>query len=234
MPAVWVRSGSNLGSRWGAWLAPGPLRALVASVFLPALAGPRRTGRAYPAFVAATRQADVLVWDTTPNAQIPTVNPAAVEALPQVAQAGHLRAADTFGDQGLGNGFNALGSPNGDAYMPGVGLNQAHVLSGRPFRAGSRDEAMLDFGLAERLHVHAGSWLTVRFPRPAAGMPPSIPDNNATPIPFTFQIVAIVATPGQFPPESGFYFSGPGVYVTPAFLRAHTEDLSFFAANVIT
>lgn len=230
---VWYRFRTEVRARSAAWLSLGVLIGLLASVVLATAAGARRTERAYPALMAATRQADVLVWDTTPNPQIPVVDAAAVAALPQVAEAGHLRVFDTLGSAGLGNGFNALGSPSADAYMPGAGINQAHVLAGRAFRPDQPAEAMVDFGLADSHHLRVGSTLTAHFPPPTAGAQLWIPDLAAPTIPYTFTVVGIVATAGQFPPESGFYFSGPALYVTPAFLAAHTTDLSSYDANVV-
>ncbi|MGH2719228.1 MAG: hypothetical protein ACRDJU_11685 [Actinomycetota bacterium] len=70
MTAAWYRYAADLRRRGRAWLGLGALIGLVAPVVLAAAVGARRSEQAYPQLVAATKQADVLVWDTTPNPQI--------------------------------------------------------------------------------------------------------------------------------------------------------------------
>ena len=226
--AVWVRLRAELRARWRAWTATGVMIGVLASVVVAAAAGARRTDSAYPRLVAASNQADELVFDSTPNPQLPTIDGAKVEALPEVSQLGRLRAYST-----LNKGINAFGSPTGDAYMASGGINRAHVSSGRAFDPGNPNEVMIDYSLADQNHLGVGDTLTLKFAPPMAGGPTSVADYTGPPTEISFRITAVVATPGQFPPQSGFYFSGPAAYLTPAFVRAHSADISSYRVSVL-
>ncbi len=228
MAAIWVRLRADLRARWLSWLALGLLIGVLASVVIAAAAGARRTDSAYPRLVAASNQADELVFDSTPNPQLPTIDGAKVEALPEVSRSGHLRAFSTV-DQGV----LAFGSPSGDAYMASGGINRAHVRSGRAFDPGNPGEVMIDYSLADQNHLGAGDTLTLHFAPPVADGPVSVADLNGKPMEVSFRVAGVVATPGQFPPVSGFYFSGPAAYLTPAFVRAHTGGISSYQVSVV-
>ncbi|HEU5001914.1 MAG TPA: FtsX-like permease family protein [Actinomycetota bacterium] len=220
---------AQLRSRRGSWLGLGAVIGLVVSVSLAGVAGARRTASAYPRLEAATNPADAVVFDTTPNPQIPALDAGAVAALPQVAQAASMRVFDSFEGQQFANTF---GSPGGDAFTVGRGINQLHLRSGRAADVSRANEVVVDYSTADRDHLRPGSRLRLRLVLPAPGGPQWIPNYQST-MPFTFTVVGVVATPGQFPPETGFYWSGPGIYVTPAFIAAHVSDLSYYDANVV-
>jgi len=226
--AVWVRLRADLRARWLSWAALGVLIGVLASVVVAAAAGARRTDSAYPRLVGASNQADELVFDSTPNPQLPTVDGDQVEALPQVSQGGRLRAYST-----LSKGVNAFGSPTGDAYMATGGVNRAHVRSGRAFDPHNPNEVMIDYSLADQNHLGVGDTLKLQFVPPAAGGPTSVADFTGKPTEVSFRVVGVVATPGQFPPQSGFYFSGPAAYLTPAFVRAHGADIASYRVSVV-
>jgi hypothetical protein len=226
MPAVWLTFRTDLRSRWLAWAGIGVLIGLLGGLVLAAAAGARRTEAAYPQLVAASNQADALIFDTEPNPQIPPISSARVESLTQVAEAGHLRAFETR------EPVNPFGSPAGNAYMATTGVSRAHVVAGRAFRANQRSEVMVDYTLANQDRLRPGSRLTLHFWRPKREAP-WLADYTARPVAMSFAVVGIVATPGQFPPQDGDYFSGPGVYLTPAFVNAHRHDLASYDASVI-
>lgn len=228
MAAVWVRLGADLRARWRAWAGLGVMIGLMASVVVAAAAGARRTDSAYPRLVAVSNQADELVFDSTPNPQLPTIDGAKVEALPQVLQVGQLRAYSI-----LNRGINAFGSPSGNAYMTSGGVNRAHVSSGRAFDPGNPAEVMIDHSLADQNHLGVGDTLTLKFAPPVAGGPTSVADYTGQPTDVSFRVAGVVATPGQFPPQSSFYFAGPGAYLTPAFVQAHRDGISSYQVSVV-
>jgi hypothetical protein len=226
MTAVWLAWRTDLRARWRVWAAVGVLIGLLFGLVLAAAAGARRTDRAYPQLVAASNQADDLVFDSEPNPQVPTINGARVESFGQVAQAGHLRAFE------VRESVDPFGSPAGNAFMTAGGVNRAHVVTGHAFREGQRDAVMIDFTLAEQDHLGPGSRLTLHFLRP---MPraPWLADYAARPVAVSFRVAGVVATPGQFPPQTNDYFSGPAVYLTPAFVNAHRHDLASYDVSVV-
>jgi FtsX-like permease family len=226
MPAIWMAFRADLRSRWRAWAGVGILIGLLSGLVLAAAAGARRTDTAYPQLVAASDQASEVVFDSEPNPQVAPISGARVESLPQIAQAGHLRAFVTS------ESVNPFGSPAGNAFMAAGGINRAHIVAGRAFRAGQRDEVMIDFTLAEQDHLRPGSHLTLHFLRPVAGSP-WLANYAARPVSFSFRVAGVVATPGQFPPQGQDYFSGPGVYLTPAFVNAHRDDLAAYDVSVV-
>ena len=226
MSAVWLTFRTDLRSRWLAWAGIGALIGLLGGLVLAAAAGARRTEAAYPQLVAASNQADTVIFDSQPNPQVPPISSRRVESLPQVAEAGHLRAFETR------ESVNPFGSPAGNAYMATSGVSRAHVVAGRTFRANQQREVMIDYTLANQDHLRPGSRLTLHFLRPKRGAP-WLADYTARPAAMSFAVVGIVATPGQFPPQDGDYFSGPGVYLTPAFVNAHRHDLASYDASVI-
>jgi hypothetical protein len=123
-------------------------------------------------------------------------------------------------------------SPAGNAFTPGRGVNRAHVEAGRAFAASRAREVMIDYTTAVQFHLRPGSRLTLHFLRPAPGKPWLI-DFAARPLAASFRVVGVVATPGQFQPQGGGYFSGPGVYLTPAFVNGHRHDLASGDVSVV-
>jgi len=91
----------------------------------------------------------------------------------------------------------------------GLRLNRFKVISGRMVRLRAPGEAVVDFPTAEREDLAVGS--VIKFILGGSGA-------RAGPL-AAVRIVGIVASPGQFPAVGA---SSPGgVYVTPAFVRAH-------------
>jgi hypothetical protein len=74
--------------------------------------------------------------------------------------------------------------------------------------------------------------LTLHFLRPAPEAPWFI-DFAARPVAVSFRVVGVVANPGQFPRQGLGYFSGPGIYLTPAFLDDHRHDLASGDISVV-
>lgn len=229
--SVWLCWRTQIRHRRWSILAFGAVLGLIVSVSLGTAAAARRTQAAYPGLQAATRPADAVAFASTPNPQIPTITVESIEALPEVGEAGRIRVFDGF-DTTAHTFANAFGSIDGNAFSPDRGVNQLHLRAGRPYDPQRADEVLVDYSVANRDRLQVGSRLTLQLAAPGTGVPQWIPDlQNAQS--FTFHVVGIVATPGQFPPETGFYWSGPATYLTPAFLRAHGEDLSWYQASVV-
>jgi ABC-type antimicrobial peptide transport system permease subunit len=187
-------------------------------------AGARRTDDAYARFVAAHHGAPYLVSDFIPNPEAAVVPPAAVAALPSVAEADSFRvfglAADT--------GYNVVASPDGRAY--GTGLSRLKVLQGRLPDPARADEAVADF---TQPGVRVGQRVSVGL-EPAKDGDTHTPDLSAAPIPATFTVVGIVAAPGRFPPfAANSFFSGPSYYLTPAFYRAHATSVAALEFSLV-
>src|SRR5687767_2300053 len=93
MGAVALRARAELRGRLRSWLGLAALVGLVTGLVIAAAAGARRTDSAYARFLDHQRAADVFV-DNYPDPGVGTVDPAAVERLPQVASS--ARAAFLF------------------------------------------------------------------------------------------------------------------------------------------
>jgi hypothetical protein len=119
VPAVALRARAELRLRLRSWLWLGLLVGLIAGLSIAAAAGARRTDTAYERFLAHQRAADVLV-DNYPDPGVGTVDPAAVERLPQVetaARGAYFFVGDTGAlapeDARLGRDVNRLKVVNG-------------------------------------------------------------------------------------------------------------------------
>jgi len=185
------------------WLALALLIGLVAGTAFAAAAGARRTDSAHPRFLDRHLAADVLL-DNYPDPGVATVDPAAVQALPQVASS--VRAAYLFiGETG------AL-APVDDGL--GHEINRPKVLSGRLAAPGRVDEIVVGFERARTLRWRVGTTVPLierRYEAEArrAGVP------NVR-----LRVVGIVASPGDFPPLAT---GEPSIYLTPAFHRAYAR-----------
>jgi hypothetical protein len=97
MGAVLLRVRAELRSGLRSWLGLALLVGLVGGVVIAAAAGARRTDSAYERFLEHQRAADVFLGNY-PDPGVATVDPEAVERLPQVAssaRAAFLFVADT-------------------------------------------------------------------------------------------------------------------------------------------
>jgi hypothetical protein len=174
-------------------------------VVTAAAAGARRTDDAYARFVTANHAAQYLVEDFVPNSDAATLDPAAVAALPSVAEADSFRVYGPAADVG----YVLVASPDGRAY--GTGLNRPKLLRGRLPDPARADEAVADFTMP---HTRIGQRL--RIPLVASRhSDPRDPDLTGRPIWTAFTVVGIVAASGQFPPHpSNSHYNEPNYYLT--------------------
>jgi len=92
-----------------------------------------------------------------------------------------------------------------DSRVPGSFWHRK-LLAGRPADPRRADEAEVEFTAAQALHLAPGSRLCVELLGASGGA-----------IPFCFRVVAVDATPGDFPPQYGT--GSDTVWATPAFAR---------------
>jgi len=210
--------------RWRAWLGVALLVGLFGGIVTAAAAGARRTDSAYSRFVVANHGAEYVIDDFIPNPEAAVVGPAAVAALPSIAEADPFRV---FGPA-ANVGYSLVASPDGRAY--GTGLNRLKVLQGRLPDPARADEVVADFTVPG---ARVGQRVSVPLV-PSTGGDTHTPDLSAGPVWATFTVVGIVAAPAQFPPfAANSYYSGPNYYLTPAFYRAHEISVAALEFSLV-
>jgi ABC-type lipoprotein release transport system permease subunit len=207
MSAVLLRTSAELRSHLRSWLGVALLIGLVAGLVMAAAAGARRTDSAYARFLDSQRAADVLL-DNYPDPGVGTVDPAAVERLPQVASS--ARAAYLF--------VGEVGALAPADERLGRDINRLKLLEGRLPSRDRVEEIAVGFERARVLGWALGTTVPLIEPRyeaeaERAGVP------NAR-----LRIVGIVAGPGDFPPLAT---GEPSIYLTPAFYRAYADTVLF-------
>jgi len=222
--AVWVGLRADARRRWRAWLGVVLIVGLFGGIVTATAAGARRTDSAYSRFVVANHGAAYLVDDYIPNTDAAVLHPAAVAALPSVAEADSFRVFGPASDVG----YNLVASPDGRAY--GTGLSRLKVLRGRLPDPARTDEAVADFTMPG---ARIGE--RVRVPLVASvGGDTHVPDLSGAPVWATFTVVGIVAAPAQFPPfPANSYYNGPNYYLTPAFYRTHERSVAAFEFSLV-
>lgn len=202
MGAVALRTRAVLRSRLRSWLGLAGLVGLVAGLVIAAAAGARRTDSAYERFLDRQRAADVFV-DNYPDPGVGTVDPEAVERLPQVASS--ARAAFFF------VGETGAVAP-ADSRL-GRDINRLKLLEGRLPARDRVDEMAVGFERARLLGWRVGTTVPLIEPQYAADAKRAGVRN------VRLRVVGIVAGPGDFPPlQTG----EPSIHLTAAFYRAYT------------
>jgi predicted lysophospholipase L1 biosynthesis ABC-type transport system permease subunit len=85
--AVWVSLRADARRRWRAWLGVALIVGLFGGIVTATAAGARRTDNAYSRLVAANHGAPYMIEDFIPNPEAASLEPAAVAALPAIAEA---------------------------------------------------------------------------------------------------------------------------------------------------
>jgi ABC-type lipoprotein release transport system permease subunit len=223
--AIWVGARAEIRRRWRPWLGVALLIGVFGGVVTAAAAGARRTDDAYSRFAASHHAAQYLVEDFVPNADAAVLNPAAVAALPSVAEADSFRVFGPINDIG----YELVASPDGQAY--GAGLSRLKLLRGRLPDSARADEAVADFTLP---HVRIGQPVTVPLVPSIRGDTHHPDLSGRHPLSATFTVVGIVAAPGQFPPlPSNSYYNEPNFYLTPAFYQAHRTSTAAYEFSLV-
>src|SRR5687767_13705414 len=123
MGAVWMRSRAELRTGIRALIGVALLGGLAGGLVIASAAGARRTDTAYERLLADSASADVFVYNY-PDPGLAVLDPATVEALPQVAAAAR------------GNLFYALVGSGVPAFAPadtkfGSLIDRARIVEGR-------------------------------------------------------------------------------------------------------
>jgi hypothetical protein len=218
MGAVWIRTRSELRASWRPWLALALTIGLAGGVALAAVAGARRTGTAYPRFVAWSRTADIETSELAAGVD-PAQALSGIEHLPSVAgwsrvdvvapgfvlPSGHLvTQPELFGVSDLRGTFLST-------------IDRPKVLGGRMYDPAAPDEAVIDFAAADRVGLHVGDVLGAVTGDPFAEHPATVP----------VRVVGIVAHPRVFP-AFGANSTATVLLMSPAFASTHhvEPDLS--------
>src|SRR6266568_1416363 len=209
--AVWMRLRSELRARWRSWLGVALLIGLAGAAAVAAAAGARRTETAYPRFVQAQNGYDLVTGGFAPSID-PARALAQMEAMPEVSQWARIDVAASTailpsGREAPAPELMAVTDLTGRA---GFRLNRFKVIAGRPADLRAPGEAMIDFPIADREGLRAGSIVKYIVGSPDAKRPRLA----------AVHIVGIVASPGQFPAVGASPAFG-SVYVTPAFVRVN-------------
>jgi ABC-type lipoprotein release transport system permease subunit len=206
--ALAVRLRAELRGRWRGWLGLAIIIGVFGGATIATVAGARRTDTAYPRFLEQAHPFDQFLLGIAGFSSSVPVTQGALRTIPQVetviSAAFYPRAdgAELIGsaDERLDRTFNAV-----------------KVVEGRlPERA---DEVGVPVAIAEDLHLRAGSRIVIPFLAPDASGEPK-------PSPMEMTVAGIIATPGEFPPESDL--GPPRIHLTPAFVRANQERLLTF------
>src|SRR5437867_4143452 len=214
MHAVWMRLRTEIRAHWGVWLGLAVLLGVAGGAATAAAAGARRTETAYPRFIEAEKGYDLLTGGFPENID-PDQAMATMEQLPEVKEWARLDAVSYAGilPSGIPLRIPQLAAVTDLQGRAGIEFDRFKVLSGRLFDRAAPDEALVDFGTADRYGLHIGTVIRL-----------VIGDFNApNPKLAPVRIVGIVASPGGFPAVgiSSFFTT---LYVTPAF--AQTNDVT--------
>ena len=190
--AVWVRTWSELRTRWRAALSLALLVGVSGGVVMAASAGARRTHTAYTRFVTTQRAWDVAIAND-PDAVMEPRQLTAIEGLPGVRDS--VRGIIDYAHVGVGIAFFAPVDRR-----VGTTIDRYKLLDGRRPDPARADEVVVSFVAAERYGIHVDDKLELG--RQARGG----------------RVVGIAAAPGEFPPQT--VGLNPAILTTPALYRS--------------
>src|ERR1700760_549020 len=196
MGAVRLVFGARWRGHWRAWLALGLLVALVSGLVTAAAAAGRRTGQAFPRYLARHGY-DAILYTVTPRPQLrqrPEVAAAIPVALPFIGPASctcHSRLITS-------NAFTLREVP--PAELPRV----VKLVAGRMPDQSAPDEALASFTMAQYNGVRVGTTIRIPLYAPSqqaaafASLAGAAPPMARGPV-ITLRIVGIAAAELEFP-----------------------------------
>ena len=190
--AVWLRTWSELRTRWRAALSLALLVGVSGGVVMAASAGARRTHTAYTRFVTAQRAWDVAITND-PSAVMEPEQLTAIEGLPGVRDS--VRGIVDYAHVGVGIAFFAPADGR-----VGTTIDRYKLLEGRRPDPARADEVVVSFVAAERYGIHVND--TLELGRQAR----------------RGRVVGIAAAPGEFPPQT--VGLNPAIFTTPVLYRS--------------
>jgi putative ABC transport system permease protein len=181
---------------------------MFAGAMLATTAAARRTDTAYDRLLAVSHPYDQFLLGGDLGEIGADVTPEGLRTIPQVADVMDVSFFPYTQGEALGSA-----DPRYDHTF-----NRAKVVEGRLPDPNSVDEISVPVAIRERLHVHAGSRITLRFYKPPVG------DGPPQEVPLTMTVAGVVAAPGEFPPESDL--GPPRIHITQGFIRANRGTLA--------
>jgi ABC-type lipoprotein release transport system permease subunit len=207
LAAGWLYFRAELRRRWRAWLALALIVGAFAGVVEAAAAGARRTDAAYPSLLAWSDAPDLLLFSSARTSK--TFGQFSLRAAAAVPQARH--SAVLVGYSVTTPAAAQIIAPVTNV-VPGRFWHR-RILSGRLPDPARPHEVSIAFTLAQSADLHAGDTLRT-----------TLLSRSGRPVPYTFRITGIDATPAEFPPQTG---SGTEtIWATPAFYRAHRSGFT--------
>jgi ABC-type lipoprotein release transport system permease subunit len=198
---------AELRRRWRAWLALALIVGAFAGAVEAAAAGARRTDAAYPGLLAWSDAPDVLLFSFAGESRtFGRFSLRAAAAVPQARQAAVL-VGYTVTSPATAQVIAPVST-----VVPGRFWHR-RILSGRLPDPARPDEADIAFTLAQSAHLRVGDALRT-----------TLLTASGRPVPFTFRITGISATPSEFPPQTGT--GTETIWATPAFYRAHRSGFT--------
>lgn len=244
MSAVLVVLGHQARRRWTGWVGLALLVALAAGATMALAIAARRSDDSYERFADAERAADVVMTGRSSFGLVGTVDLDAVASSRFVRQGARAFVAIPFsGSTATGRHLDAADLMPVAATDGRLGrtVERWKLLDGRRARPGRVHEATASFVLAQRLGLHVGSRLTLRFYRadhfPSAaarilgtlarrvargGRPHDRPGAADGPV-VRFRIVGVEASAAEFPPL--LTDLAPILHLTPAFARDYATTV---------
>lgn len=149
MGAVWLRLRADLRARWRSWVGIALVAGIAGGLTTAAAAGARRTDTAYDRLVEYTRPPDVVVYNYQDEG-LAVLDPEAVEALPQVAEATRV------------NIFFVEATPGGTAAAApadervGSSMYRNRIIEGRAARPDAAHEVTIGYAAAEAYGEESG------------------------------------------------------------------------------
>jgi ABC-type lipoprotein release transport system permease subunit len=232
--------------RWAAWLGVVLLAGVGGGGVLTLLSGAARTSSAYRDFSTTMHAADAVVAGRSAFGLAGAVDLDQVARLPQVRTTARASVSLVF--TGRTDSGRRVGPVDFLPVMPtddGLGrrLERARFLEGRPADQHRVSEATASFVLADRLGLHVGSRIRLRFVRASSfpataavllsnfgarlagdpGAASSAIDQLADGPDVTVRIVGVEASPAEFPPVGPDL--SPPLHLTRAFADRYVNDL---------
>ena len=227
--AVWALAKARLRGRWRPFLGLTLLIGVAAGAVMTAAIGARRTETAYPRLLQATLAEDVHVGVGSYAEEHPGYMDE-LQRLPQVADLGLASVAFLVPDEGLPTAFTGIAPLMSTDGRFGWTVNRPLIVAGRRPDPGRAEEVALSEALAYRWRLRPGDSVRLRA-LTWKQAEQTLAGELATPTgpAFTLQVVAIGRLPNDV---STVYQDVQGsLLLTPAFYRAHKDEIASFPAE---